>query len=408
MIASGAMDPLFRRAYNAAFSPELYQTYLGTLERKLGCSIPFRVAETPLFIPPDLRDGLAKAANEIVAQISAPALIEKMKRAIPPHLDVPGMDALPNCLQVDFAITRGADGKLEGKVVELQAFPSLYALMVIQSEVLAECIRPIPGLDQPWSLYFGGLDRAAFVARLGRAVIAGEDPESVVLLDLDPPAQKTYPDFVATKQLLDVDAVCPTTLVREGRRLFRQKDGRVVPVKRIYNRIVFDELQVKKVALPFSYTDDLDVSWCSHPNWYWTWSKYTLPYIDHPAVPRARYVSDIDTLPADMERFVLKPLFSFAGSGVKVDPTAADVDAIPAAERGQWILQEKIVYEPALPMPDGSGVKAEVRMMFLRAPDEPRPQLVLNLVRLSRGKMLGVDQNKDLTWVGGSVGIWPA
>jgi hypothetical protein len=408
MIPSGAMDPAFRRAYNAAYTDDLYRTYLGNLESKLGCTIPFRVAETPLFIPPYLRDSLAKAANEIVAQISAPALIEKMKRAIPPHLDVPGMDALPNCTQVDFAITRGADGKLEGKVVELQAFPSLYALMVVQSEVLAETIRPIPGLDQPWSIYFSGLDRASFLARLDRAVIAGEDPESVVLLDLDPPAQKTYPDFIATKQLLDVDAVCPTTLVREGRRLFRRKGDRVVPVKRIYNRIVFDELEVKKVALPFSYTDDLDVTWCSHPNWYWTWSKYTLPFVDHPAVPRARYVSDLDTIPADMERYVLKPLFSFAGSGVKVDPTAADVEAIPAADRGQWILQEKIVYEPGLLMPDGSGVKAEVRMMFLRAPDEPRPQLVLNLVRLSRGKMLGVDQNKDLTWVGGSIGFWPA
>jgi hypothetical protein len=206
-----------------------------------------------------------------------------------------------------------------------------------------------------------------------------------------------------------VDAVCPTSLIKDGRRLFRKlDDGRLVQVKRIYNRIVFDELLVKGLALPFSYTDDLDVSWCSHPNWYWTWSKYTLPFVDHPAVPRARYVSELEEIPADLSRFVLKPLFSFAGSGVNIDPTRADIDAIPEAERANWILQEKITYEPALLMPDGNGVKAEVRMMFLRAPDEPTPTLTLNLVRLSRGKMLGVDQNKDLTWVGGSVGLWPA
>jgi hypothetical protein len=401
------MDPTFRRAYNLAFRPELYADYIGRIEGLLGCTIPFRVAETPLFIPLPLRDRLARHATEIVRQISNPALIEKMKRAIPPHLDVPGMDALPNCAQVDFAITRGPDGELDGRVVELQAFPSLYALMVLQSDVIAEVIRPIPGLDRRWSIYFGGSDRAAFVERLRRAVLGGEAPESVVLLDLDPVNQKTYPDFVATKMLLGVDPVCPTALIREGRKLYRRVGGRLVEVRRLYNRIVFDELEAKRVELPFRYTDDLDVTWCSHPNWYWTWSKYTLPFADHPAVPRARYLSDLDRVPEDLDRYVLKPLFSFAGSGVKVDVTPEDIAAVPEADRGKWLLQEKITYEPGLVMPDGNRVKAEVRMMFLRAPDEAEPTLALNLVRLSRGKMLGVDQNRDLTWVGGSVGLWP-
>ncbi|HVY48049.1 MAG TPA: hypothetical protein VHB21_19310 [Minicystis sp.] len=400
------MEPALRRAYNAAYSDRVYAAYIDKLEGKLGCKIPFRVAETPLFMPHALRDALARAATEIVEQISKPELVAKMKRAIPPSFDVPGMDPLPNCTQVDFAIVRGEDGRLEGKVVELQAFPSLYALMVVQSDTMMEVLRGLPGLDRAYSIYFGGLDREAFVARLRRAILGGEAPEHVVLLDLDPPAQKTYPDFVATKQLVGVDAVCPTELVKEGRALYRKVDGRLVPVRRIYNRIVFDELQAKRPALPFSYTEPLDVTWCSHPNWYWTWSKYTLPHVDHPAVPRARFVSELERLPERLDRYVLKPLFSFAGSGVKVDVTEADVAAIPEAERGNWILQEKIAYEPGLRMPDESGVKAEVRMMFLRAPDEEKPTLVLNLVRLSRGKMLGVDQNKDLTWVGGSVGLW--
>jgi hypothetical protein len=402
------MDPSLRQAYNRSFSDAFYARYIERLESRLGCHVPFRVAETPLFIPSDLRADLEKSAREIVKQISAPALIEKMKRAIPPDLDVPGMDALPSCTQVDFAIVRGPDGKLVGRVVELQAFPSLYALMVVQAGVMGELLETMPGLEgKEWSIYFDGLNRESFVARLRRAVVADEDPEHVVLLDLDPPKQKTYPDFVATKQLIDVDSVCPTRLVKQGKKLFREKDGRLVPVRRIYNRVVFDELANAKLELPFRYTEELDVSWCSHPNWYWTWSKYTLPSVDHVAVPRARYLSQLETIPEDLERYVLKPLFSFAGAGVKVDVTRADIDAVPEGERGQWILQEKIVYEPALAMPDGNGVKGEVRMMFLRAPDEPEPRLVLNLVRLSRGKMLGVDQNKNLTWVGGSVGLWP-
>ena len=401
------MEPTLRRIFNAAYDESFYQRYLDRLEARVGCKIPFRVAETPLFVPLSLRDGLARAAEEILEKISDPALIARMKTAIPPELDVPGMDPLPNCTQIDFAITRAPDGTLEGKVVELQAFPSLYALMVIQSDVVGSLLAEIDGMPKDWSIYFSGLDADGFVRRLKHAILAGEDPAEVVLLDLDPPAQKTYPDFAATKMLVGIDSVCPTDLVKVGRRLFRRRDGVLTPVRRIYNRIVFDELHVRGLELPFSYRDDLDLTWCSHPNWYWTWSKYTLPYVDHPAVPRARYLSELTRVPDDLERYVLKPLFSFAGSGVKVDVTAADIDAIPEADRSKWILQDKIVYEPALLMPDGAGVKAEMRMMFLRAPDDPKPTLVLNLVRLSRGKMLGVDHNKDLTWVGGSVGLWP-
>ncbi|KYF76217.1 hypothetical protein BE20_19215 [Sorangium cellulosum] len=401
------MEPTFRRAFNAAFGPSTYAEILGRLERRLGCAIPFRVAETPLFLPARLRERLERSATEIVQQISSPALIAQMKRAIPAHLDAPGMDALPNCAQVDFAIVRGPDGELDAKVVELQAFPSLYALMLVQTEIVAEVLAGMPGLDRRWTCCFGGRSRDDVVAHLRRAILAGEPEESVVLLDLSPEKQKTYPDFAATKLLVGVDAVCPTALVREKDRLFRRVGGRLVPVRRLYNRVVFDELEAKRVELPFRYDEPLDVTWCSHPNWYWTWSKYTLPYLDHPAVPRARLLSALDEAPPDLERYVLKPLFSFAGSGVKVDVTREDIAAIPEGERSRWLLQEKVAYEPALLMPDGGGVKAEVRMMFLRAPGEAELSLALNLVRLSRGKMLGVDQNRDLTWVGGTVGIWP-
>jgi hypothetical protein len=402
------MEPTFRRAFNAAFSPAMYDSFLRRLEQRVGCPIPFRVAETPLFVPTALRDKLERAASEIVLQISNPEVIKTMKSAIPERFNVAGMDPLPNCVQVDFAIVRGADGELEGKVVELQAFPSLYALEVLHLDVMNEQFQSIPGLERRWSLFFSGLDRDTYITWLRRAVLAGEDPESVVLLDLEPEKQKTYPDFLATKELIGIDPVCPTDLIRDGRRLFRRgPDGKLIQVRRFYNRVVFDELEVKQVKLPFAYTEDLDVTWCSHPNWYWVWSKYTLPHIDHPAVPRARYVSEITKLPEDLSRYVLKPLFSFAGTGVRVDVTPEDVDAIPAEQRSNWLLQEKIAYDPALVMPDGSGVKAELRVMFLRAPEEPRPRPVINLVRLSRGKMHGVDHNRDLTWVGGTIGVWP-
>jgi len=402
------MDPRYRSLYNAAYSDSFYAEFMSRLEARVGTQVPYRVAETPFFIPDALRDRLAVSARAILAEISEPSLIEKMKVAIPKELDAPGMTAAPDCVQIDFAITQDQDGQLDGKVVELQAFPSLYAMMTLKLEVLSALMKErMPGLDRPWSIYYDGLDVAGFTERFRRAVVADHDPEEVVLCDLMPEQQKTYPDFVATKLLIGIDAVCPTKLVREGRKLFREKDGRRIQVKRIYNRIVFDELERANVTLPFKYTEELDVTWCSHPNWYWVLSKYTLPFVKHPSVPRARTLTEIGKdVPENLDDYVLKPLFSFAGAGVIVDVTRADLDAVPSSQRDGWLLQEKITYHPGIPMPDGNGVKAEVRMMFLRTPEEPAPRLALNLVRLSRGKMLGVDQNKNLTWVGGSVGLF--
>lgn len=396
------MDAQFRTLFNAQFTPELYESYRRELERRLDCTFQFRLAESPLFLSDDFKRRAVESANAIIEQLSDPALIERMKAAIPERWNTPGMDRLPNFAQVDFAVVRDADGTLVPKLIELQGFPSLTSLQVVQRDVWKDVLAPLDGLDVAWSCWFSGYDREAFIDLARRTIVGLHDPAEVILMDLDPPRQKTYPDFSATKLLFGVDPVDPTTLVKRGRQLFRP-DG--TPVRRIYNRVVFDELIVKRVELPFDYREELDVEWAPHPNWYWAWSKYSLPFLRHESVPQATFLSELDHLPGDLSRYVLKPLFSFAGAGVNVDPTPADVEAIPAGERHGWCLQEKIEYEPALQAADGGGVKIEIRMMFLRPDDEPKPVLAQNLVRLSRGKMLGVDFNKQFTWVGSSVGL---
>ena len=403
------MDPSLRSAYNAAYTPEMFRRYLSRLETQLGVTIPFRVAETPLFLPRALRENLATSAREVVAQLCSPEVIAHGEKAVPAELDVPRRDTFSTCVQVDFAITRDpVTGELGGKIVELQGFPSLYALMVVQAAALGEELRHMPGLDRNWTLFFGGHDRTSFLESFRATVLGDCAVEEVVLLDIDPPSQKTYCDFVATKLLLGIDSIDVSSLKREGRVIYREYNGRKVQVRRIFNRVVFDELERKKVALPFSYREDLDVTWVPHPNWYWIWSKYTLPLLAHAAVPKARFVSDVRDIPDDLSRYVLKPLFSYAGSGVNVAVTREDIERVPEAQRAHWLLQEKIDYAPALIAPDGAGVKAEVRMMFLRTARQELPELVLNLVRLSRGALLGVDQNAATEWVGGTVGIWPA
>ena len=401
------MDTQHRKLFNAAFSQDVYDRYQNELIRRLG-PFGFRLAESPVFLPKELRGKLEAAARAVVDQLQDPARLAKMKKAIPAQWDTPGMDACASFIQVDFAVTREPDGTLEPKLIELQGFPSLTAMQVVQRDVWAETLKTLPGLGQEWSCWFSGLTRERFLELAKKTILGEQEPQHVILMDIDPPNQKTVPDFTATKQLFGVDAVCPTSLEREGKNLYRRVDGKRMPVKRIYNRVVFDELVKKKLTLPFDYRDELAVEWTPHPNWFWAWSKYSLPFLSHPAVPKATLVSDVKEIPAGLsERFVLKPLFSFAGAGVNVKPTREDVEKLPDAEKPFWCLQEKIAYDPALAAADGGGVKVEVRMMFFRPPGEARPMLAQNLCRLARGEMLGVDFNKNFTWVGSSVGIWP-
>lgn len=394
------MDSRFRSLFNSQFTPAIYETYQRALEVMLDTPFEFRLAESPVFLTDDFKAKAVAGANAILEQLSDPANLERMKAAIPERWNTPGMDALPNFAQVDFAVVR-ENGALVPKLIELQGFPSLTALQVAQNDAWRTTMAPMRGLDLDWSCWYSGLDRAGFLELARRTIVGSHDPAEVVLLDIDPPNQKTWPDFAATKMFFGVDPVDPRELKKRGNQLYRGNRR----IRRIYNRIVFDELEKKSIAMPFDYRQPLDVEWAPHPNWYWVWSKYSLPFLRHESVPRATFVSELEAIPDDLSRYVLKPLFSFAGGGVNVDPTRADVDAIPERERANWCLQEKIEYEPALEAADGGGVKIEIRMMFLRPDDEPKPILAQNLIRLSRGKMLGVDFNKQFTWVGSSVGL---
>jgi hypothetical protein len=394
--------PALREAYNASYTDERYSEYSRRLVERAGIEIPFRLAETPVFLPPELRDEMVAASLEIFRQLSTPEALWRSERAVPPHLNVPGCDELPVFAVTDFAIVRDASGRLAPRLIELQAFPTLYAFQIAQSEELAGVTPGGESLD--W--YLSGLDAESYKRVVGDAILSGLPAENVILLDLDPPRQKTAVDFVFTEKLWGVRALDPSQIEKRGRELwYEREDGKPVRIRRIYNRLIFDELEASGARLPFDLTSRLDVSWAGHPNWYFRWSKVCLPDLRHPTVPEAHFVSDLPELPRDLESWVLKPLFSFAGSGVKVDVAAADLQAIPRERRGQFLLMRKIDYAPAIPTADGNASKVEVRVMFVWRNGEPLP--VISLARLSQGKMMGVNYNKDKTWVGSSANLWP-
>jgi hypothetical protein len=393
------MIPELRRKFNANFSPEKYRAFLLGMDEECGTHIKFRNAETPCFYPKSLLDQMAGYGAELVHQLLGnPEYLAASGQAIPAPFNVPHETAHPEFVQVDFGLARNAAGDLEPKLVEIQGFPSLYGY---QTVLARQYIRAY-GLDERLKFILGDLDLEDYKVLLRRAILGGHDPRNVVLMEIDPEEQKTLPDFLVTGRWCGFETVNATEVIKEGGRLFYNHRGVRTPIHRIYNRVIADELERKGKRLPFSFRDELAVEWAGHPNWFFRISKFSLPYLQHPCVPRTRFLHQVDSVPADLSNYVLKPLYSFAGTGVIVGPTRENLDSIPEADRPGYILQERVDFAPVIDTPHGP-TQAELRIMYIWV-DELRPGPVL--VRMGRGKMMGVDFNRDLEWVGSSAGLF--
>ncbi len=398
------MIPHLRKQFNENFTPDKYLTFLRHVNAACGTHVEFRLSETPCFFPRQLLNLMAEDGKELIRQlVESPEYRAKSDEAVPAEFKVPNEAAHPMFVQVDFGLVRDAHGALQPKLVELQAFPSLYAYQ----PVLAEAYIGVYGLERfsantGLNYLLSGLDPASYRALLRRAIVADQDPENVILMEINPEQQKTLPDFLLTEKMLGIRTVHITAIRKEGRQLYYEHNGKRVPIRRIYNRAIVDELERKGVKLAFDWRDDLDVEWAGHPNWYFRISKFSIPYLKHESVPKTWFLNRVETIPEDLENYALKPLYSFAGLGVVIAPTKEDIAAIPVEKRGAYILQERLHLEPVIETPFG-GTKAEVRVMYVWL-DELTP--VLTIVRMGRGLMMGVDQNKNMEWVGASAGLY--
>jgi len=392
------MIPSYRHDFNSRFTPDKYERLQREMTSRCGMKVPFALCETPCFFPDGLVALMGEDGKALIRQlVENPEYRARSEASIPAEFRVPNEAAHPMFIQVDFGLVRDAAGELQPKLVELQAFPSLYAYQ----PVLAQTYMDVFGLDPKLRYFLSGLDSAGYKRLLQDAIVAGHDPANVVLMEVHPEEQKTRPDFLLTEKLLGIRTVCITKIRKQGRRLFYEEAGKQVPIERIYNRTIVDELERKGIVPPFDFRDDLDVEWAGHPNWYFRISKYSIPYLKHPSVPRTWFLDQLKEVPADLENFVLKPLYSFAGLGVVIAPSRADVDAIPAAKRGEYILQERMNFTPVVETPHGAA-KVELRIMYVWL-DKLLP--VLTIVRMGRGLMMGVDQNKGMKWVGSSAAL---
>ena len=396
-----------RQQFNSNFTEEKYRKLLRLIDDEVRTPIGFRVAETPIFLPAELMEQMVDAAAELTRQlVENPAYLEASTAIIPERYRIPEPAGIkpPNFMTVDFGFVREKTGEIGIRLVELQAFSSIFGFQ----DVLSASTMTAFGLEGlHWHL--SGLDRDGYWRLLDEVIVAGHDPAEVVLLEVTPERQKTRADFKVYEERLHVATLDITKVRQRGRQLEYSRGGVWVPIRRIFNRAIADEMEREGITPGFDVRADLDVEWAGHPNWYFRASKFSLPYLDHPAVPRAVFLEDWLrdrlTLGLPPEDMLLKPLFSFAGKGIQFAPTLEELKGIPETERRGYLLQERVRFEPVIDTPHGM-TQAEVRLMFVR-PDGGAARPVISMVRLGRGLMMGVDHNRDQAWVGAAAGLLP-
>jgi hypothetical protein len=399
------MIPSLRQYFNANFTPEKYRAFLRSIDDACGTHVQFRLSETPCFFPKELINRMAEDGKDLIRQlVDSPAYRAKSDEAVPAEFRVPNEAPHPMFIQVDFGLVRAADGQLHPKLVELQAFPSLYAYQGPLADAYLDAykLEAAAPANSQLKYFLSGLNANSYRDLLRRAIVSDHDPDNVILMEIHPQQQKTLPDFLLTEKMLGIRTVDIVDIKKEGSNLYYERDGQHIPIKRIYNRAIVDELERKGVKLNFDWRDDLDVEWAGHPNWYFRISKFSIPYLKHESVPKTWFLDRLEKIPDDLENYALKPLYSFAGLGVIIAPKKEDITAIPAEKRPYYILQERMNFEPIIATPFGP-TKAEVRVMYIWL-DELTP--VLTIIRMGRGLMMGVDHNKNMEWVGASAGFY--
>ena len=390
------MVATIRDDFNKNFTPEKYKAFLDDLNSYHPGEIEFRVAETPVFIDKAFTKKLIDACEQIVDVIVRPDFKTLTESSIPSQVKMESENEHTDFIAFDFGICVDLNGIFSPQLIEMQGFPSLFAYQVLHNEVTRKHFH----IPKGYHSYMNGFHKESYLKLFKDLLTQDTTTENTILLEIYPDQQKTRIDFRCTKDYTGIETVCLTKLKADGKKLYYEQDGRRIDIHRIYNRLIFDDFQ--KQILPeetIDITRHWEVTWCPHPHWFYRISKFTLPFIDSPYVPKTYFLDKLDPIPEDLENYVLKPLFSFAGQGVIIDLTQEDIDAV--TDKENWILQQKVQYADVIETPD-IPAKCEIRVFYFWPKGAERPIAVQNLARLSKGKMIGVRYNADKEWVGGT------
>ena len=390
----------YRTLFNESFTLKKYQDLQDDIASDFNYVPTFRLAESPFFISKELKKQLIEGCNEVIQFLQKDDFKKLTDKSLELNTKVPNEDEHTTFLAIDFGVCE-ENGEILPKLIEVQGFPTLYNY---QSNLYTKFKNQYPFLEE-LTPFFDGLTLEDYISIIEETICNNLPKENVILLEIEPEKQNTRIDFLYCNRDIGIPIICVTAIIKRGNQLFyKNKNGEEILVKRIYNRVIFDELESRKdLKLNFSFSDNLDVEWAGHPNWFFRISKYILPFLKGKYFIETTLLSDLKEIPKDLENYVLKPLFSFSGSGVIFNLKSGDIEAVK--EKDLYILQKKVHYIPILQSPNGK-VKVEVRVLCVWKKNDTAPTLLCNLVRLSRGEMIGVKFNKDKDWVGGSIGLF--
>ncbi|MDI9337903.1 MAG: hypothetical protein QM539_05710 [Alphaproteobacteria bacterium] len=387
-----------RDSYNRNFSLEAYQAYNQKINSLFPGSLEFKICETPLFMPKEFWQKIEQGSSEIIDFILDPNFKKCTAGALPKNLNIDQEGDHPECLVLDFGVCESKSGELIPQLIEMQGFPSLFAFQIFQDSSFKKFFN----IPENFETYRNNLNKESYSSILNNIILGDCKPENVILLEIFPEKQKTRVDFAATKTVVGIETVCLTKILIENNTLYYMKDNEKIHIKRIYNRVIFDEVEQQSQEIQANAQEifnKADVKFVPHPAWFYRISKYTLPFIKSTFVPETLFLKDLKDFPKNLEDYVLKPLFSFAGQGVVIHVKKEDLENIENKEN--WILQKKCVYKPIIETPDVPA-KVEIRLFLFWPQGMKRPFIANNLCRLSKGDMIGVRYNKDKSWVGSS------
>ncbi len=390
----------YRKLFNESFSIEKYQEFQDSVTSDFDYMPTFRMAETPFFISKKLKSQLIEGCNDVIKLIQQSDFNTLTDKALELNTKVPNEDNHTTFLAIDFGICE-ENNEIIPKLIEVQGFPSLYNYQY----VIYDKFKKIYPFLEELTPFINGISPEEYINILEEVICNNHPKENVILLEIEPEKQNTKIDFYYCRRVIGIPIVCVTEIIKKGNQLFYlNENGNEILIKRIYNRVIFDELELRKdLKLNFSFSDNLDVEWAGHPNWFFRISKFILPYLKGKYFIETTLLSELKSIPEDLENYVLKPLFSFSGSGVIFHVKKEDIEAV--VDKELYILQKKVNYIPILQSPEGK-VKVEVRVLCVWKKEDKAPTLLCNLVRLSRGEMIGVKFNKDKDWVGGTLGLF--
>ena len=355
------MIPALRHDFNTRFRPETFRTLLHSLDAIARTHVAFPVAETPCFFPASMLDEMSRIGIDLTLQlVNDPDYLARSLAAIPEAWRAADQNAHPHFLTADFGLVREHSGRLAPRLVEMQAFPSVFGFQW----AVSEAYRSAFSLDPSLRYLLGGLDESQFWKLLARTIVAGHDPETVVLIDVDPANQKTLPDFhitadrlgirivdIAALEVLDPSRDSPTQLDRVSATAitaasFPFAASTIAPSstsssagKSPSSSTTASPSTLNGPAIPTGISTSASSPSPSStippfrpPSSSTTGSESSAPASKSARGPKE---SPRDRLPADRDRLILKPLYSFAGQGILFAPTDDQLAAIPPAQHPQ-------------------------------------------------------------------------